>query len=80
MEDRKYRRPSKEDWQSLVQESEQAAKEQKEQKDYSEVKPYVKIALIGGTALFVVWGSQFVFHALASAIRGFKDLKRSLKE
>jgi hypothetical protein len=79
MESEKIKGPTKEELQEVVKESKKAAEAQREH-DYSEAKPYLKAGLAIGAGLLLVWGSQYVFHALAGAIRGFEDLKRSLKE
>ncbi len=79
MESEKMKGPAKEELQGVVKESKKAAKAQREH-DFSEAKPYIKAGLAIGAGLLLVWGSQYVFYALAGAIRGFKDLKRSLKE
>ncbi len=79
MESEKIKGPTKEELQEVAKESKEAAKAQREH-DYAEVKPYIKAGLALGAGLLLVWGSQYVFYALAGAIRGFKDLKRSLKE
>lgn len=44
------------------------------------LNPYVKGVLYVAGAVAVVWVSQFVFSAFAGAIRGFKDLKKSIHE
>lgn len=44
------------------------------------LNPYVKSVLYIAGAVAVVWASQFVFSAFAGAIRGFKDLKKSIHE
>ncbi len=45
-----------------------------------ELNPYVKGVLYIAGAVAVVWASQFIFSAFAGAIRGFKDLRKSIQE
>ncbi len=40
----------------------------------------VKVMIVAGTVVFVVWASRYVFLALAGTIRAFKELKRSIVE
>jgi len=73
MKEEKDRRPLKEKLQEAV-------KESTGKKDSQELNPYVKAVLIAGSIVLLAWGSGFVFKAFAGAIRGFKDLKKSIKE
>lgn len=45
-----------------------------------ELDPYVKSVLYIAGTVAIVWASQFVFSAFAGAIRGFKDLRKSINE
>lgn len=45
-----------------------------------ELNPYVKGILYIGSAVLVIWASGYVFSAFAGAIRGFKDLRKSIHE
>jgi hypothetical protein len=47
---------------------------------WEEVPPLMKGIIVAGSGLIVLWLSGYAFSALAHAIRGFKDLQRSLKE
>ena len=44
------------------------------------LNPYVKGILYVSGVVFTLWISTFVFSAFAGAIRGFKDLRKSIRE
>jgi hypothetical protein len=47
---------------------------------WADMPPYVKGVIIAGTTIAVLWASGYAFMALAGAIRGFKQLRRSIRE
>ena len=50
------------------------------EKDTKKLNPQAKTWLNIGGVLIALWASQYVFIALAGAVRGFKDLRRSIRE
>lgn len=64
-----------------IKEELQQAQESNSSEAYSqELNPFVKGVLYIAGAVVVVWASQFIFSAFAGAIRGFKDLRKSIHE
>jgi hypothetical protein len=47
---------------------------------WSDMPPYVKGIIFAGSTMAVLWVSGYAFSVLAGAIRGFKDLRRSIRE
>jgi hypothetical protein len=47
---------------------------------WGDMPPLMKGIIVVGSGVLMLWASGYAFTALAHAIRGFKDLQRSLKE
>ncbi len=45
-----------------------------------EITPKMKTGLYIAGAFILVWSSQYIFSAIAGAVRSFKDLRKSIRE